>query len=306
MKKGNSVLKRKRTLTRNEDTAVFGGVCAGIADYFDMDAILIRVAAIILGVVTVGAAVIPYVILWIILPSQPAPHDSLVDVNPFEVQSDKYTCVINSDTCSTRTVNHGIFAGAGHVPPKPPLNVKTNPVRKVTQTTPPKDNERQEQHPAVIALVLGVLLFALFVLFAHNMVGRMPDLELVQFIPIIFIVLGLIVLVAPFHRWSFVVRFCGFLLCAELCLCFLTFTLLEIPLEVFSKMGPVSNLMWIAALFAFIAALICKEDALFVVTVVLTCLACLCSLGEAHVADYLFGQIPYSHHNFIFPQMRGL
>lgn len=305
MKKGDGVLKHKRTLTRNEDTAVFGGVCAGIAQYFDMDNILIRVAAVILGFFTLGLALIPYLIMWAVLPSYSAPRDSLVDVNPSDVQSDKYTHVVNSDARSAKQQKVGVFAGAGHVPPRPPLNVKTSPVRKVMQSTPPEDDKKGEQHPVVIAVVLGVLLFALFIMFADNMVGRWPDLELIQFIPIVFVVLGLVVLVAPFHRWSLLVRFCGFILCVELCLCFLAFTILDIPLDMFGKMSPVSNLMWVGALFTFIAALVCKEDTLFVVTVVLTFLACMCSLGEVHITAYLFDQSPYSHHNFIFPPMGG-
>lgn len=300
--KGICVFKHKRTLARNEDNAVFGGVCAGIADYVDMDSILIRVAAIILGVFTLGIAVIPYVIMWALLPSYAAPRDSLVDVDPSDVQSDKYTHVVSTSAQSTAQAQHGVFAGAGHVPPQPPLNVTTSSAPHKVQPTPIKQASiKQKQHPVLVAFFLAILLALLFGMFANTMVGRVPDLELIQFIPIAFVVLGIVVLVAPLHRWSLSIRACGFILCVELCLYFLGFTLLEIPFDVLSKMGPVPSLLWVGSLFVFVAALICKEDTLFVVTVVLTCVACLCTLGEIHFFSYLLGEAPYTHHNFLFP-----
>ena len=264
--KGICVVKQKRTLARNEDNALFGGVCAGIADYVDMDSILIRVAAIILGIFTLGIAVIPYVIMWAVLPSYAAPRDSLVDVDP--------------------------------------LNVQTSSTPGVAEPTPIKeDSAKQKQHPVLIAFFLAILLILLFSMFANNMVGRVPDLELIQFIPIAFVVLGIVVLVVPLHRWALPIRVCGFILCIELCLYFLGFTLLEIPFDVLGKTGPVPSLLWIASFFVFITALVCKEDTLFVVTVVLTLIACLCTLGEIHFFSYLLGGAPYTHHNFLFAPM---
>ncbi len=304
--KGICVVKQKRTLARNEDNALFGGVCAGIADYVDMDSILIRVAAIILGIFTLGIAVIPYVIMWAVLPSYAAPRDSLVDVDPLDVQSDKYTHVVNTPAQSSAQAQHGVFAGAGHVPPQPPLNVQTSSTPGVAAPTPIKeDSAKQKQHPVLIAFFLAILLILLFSMFANNMVGRVPDLELIQFIPIAFVVLGIVVLVVPLHRWALPIRVCGFILCIELCLYFLGFTLLEIPFDVLGKTGPVPNLLWLASLFVFFAALVCKEDTLFVVTVVLTGIACLCTLGEIHFFSYLLGEAPYSHHNFLFPPIEA-
>ena len=43
--------------------AVIGGVCAGIADYFDMDALVVRILAIMLLMVTLGLGFFVYVAL---------------------------------------------------------------------------------------------------------------------------------------------------------------------------------------------------------------------------------------------------
>ena len=54
-----------KRLFRDENNKVFGGVCSGIANYFNTDPVIIR----ILTVLFFGAAFLPYIILWIALPS---------------------------------------------------------------------------------------------------------------------------------------------------------------------------------------------------------------------------------------------
>lgn len=47
-----------------------GGVCAGLADYFDLDVVLIRVAFVLL-LLFGGVGLLAYIILWIVIPQQP-------------------------------------------------------------------------------------------------------------------------------------------------------------------------------------------------------------------------------------------
>lgn len=47
-----------------------GGVCAGLADYFDLDVALIRVAFVLL-LLFGGGGLLAYIILWIVIPQQP-------------------------------------------------------------------------------------------------------------------------------------------------------------------------------------------------------------------------------------------
>lgn len=47
-----------------------GGVCAGLADYFDLDVVLIRVAFVLL-LLFGGGGLLAYIILWIVIPQQP-------------------------------------------------------------------------------------------------------------------------------------------------------------------------------------------------------------------------------------------
>jgi phage shock protein C len=55
-----------RKLYRSKTDRVLAGVCGGLAQYFNLDATLIRVLAV-LG----GAGLVVYVAMWIIVPNQP-------------------------------------------------------------------------------------------------------------------------------------------------------------------------------------------------------------------------------------------
>ena len=54
-------------LRRSTDDRMVAGVCAGIADYFNVDPTLIRLALVLFTVLG-GSGILLYVILWLILP----------------------------------------------------------------------------------------------------------------------------------------------------------------------------------------------------------------------------------------------
>lgn len=57
-------------LYRSND-AVIAGVCAGIAEHFDIDPILVRILTVVLALSSFGLMVFVYVLLWLILPKRP-------------------------------------------------------------------------------------------------------------------------------------------------------------------------------------------------------------------------------------------
>ena len=57
---------RKR-LVRSTNDRKIAGVCAGLADYFDLDATLIRILWLV-AVLCAGTGLLAYIILWIVLP----------------------------------------------------------------------------------------------------------------------------------------------------------------------------------------------------------------------------------------------
>ena len=48
------------------------GVCAGFAEYFDLDVTIVRVVWLILAICGGGAGVLAYIIAWIVMPEAPA------------------------------------------------------------------------------------------------------------------------------------------------------------------------------------------------------------------------------------------
>ena len=59
----------KKKLTRSNDRMLCG-VCGGIAEYFEVDASLIRLAAV-LGAAFHGAVILAYIIAAIVIPEEP-------------------------------------------------------------------------------------------------------------------------------------------------------------------------------------------------------------------------------------------
>jgi|SRR5208282_272884 len=65
-----SVIAPKRLMRSSRDKKI-GGVCAGLADYFDLDPTLVRVLWL-LAIFCAGTGFLVYLILWIVLPLAPA------------------------------------------------------------------------------------------------------------------------------------------------------------------------------------------------------------------------------------------
>lgn len=60
---------KKRRMYRDIDNKLIAGVCSGIAAYFNIDVIIIRVLFIILFFVGYGSMAVIYILLWIFVPS---------------------------------------------------------------------------------------------------------------------------------------------------------------------------------------------------------------------------------------------
>ena len=63
--------RRDRTLYRDTEDQKIGGVCSGLARYFDLDPLLVRVAFVATLLVGAGSLV-AYVLLWWLVDPAPA------------------------------------------------------------------------------------------------------------------------------------------------------------------------------------------------------------------------------------------
>ncbi len=61
--------KQKKRLYRDIDNRILGGVCGGIAAYFNTDPVFVRVLFVILPFLSLGIIIPVYIVLWIIIPA---------------------------------------------------------------------------------------------------------------------------------------------------------------------------------------------------------------------------------------------
>ncbi|NDJ53026.1 MAG: PspC domain-containing protein [Chloroflexi bacterium] len=59
-----------KKLYRSKTDRILGGVCGGLAAYFDIDPMVVRLAFVVLGLVG-GGSVLIYLIMWLIVPEAP-------------------------------------------------------------------------------------------------------------------------------------------------------------------------------------------------------------------------------------------
>lgn len=60
-----------RRLTRSRNSMI-GGVAAGVAEWMNTDPAIVRIAWAILVPITSGAALLAYIVAWVVLPEAPA------------------------------------------------------------------------------------------------------------------------------------------------------------------------------------------------------------------------------------------
>ena len=62
-----------KQLRRPTDDRIAAGVCSGLGRYFGIDPVMIRVAFAAVAVLTAGAALLAYPVMWFLMPEEPRP-----------------------------------------------------------------------------------------------------------------------------------------------------------------------------------------------------------------------------------------
>lgn len=62
-------MRKDKRLKRNVANKILGGVCSGVADYFDIDVVLVR-AIVASSILFAGVGLGLYIILWLFLPEE--------------------------------------------------------------------------------------------------------------------------------------------------------------------------------------------------------------------------------------------
>ncbi|MGI6112673.1 MAG: PspC domain-containing protein [Mahellales bacterium] len=111
----------EKRLFRSNNQRVFGGVCGGIAEYFNVDVTLVRLIWIIVSIALlhVGGGILIYIIAWIIVPKA-SPY---VETKDYTVDGREASQARQPGTAGTDTVGHnpdppGAKAGVDAQTPK--------------------------------------------------------------------------------------------------------------------------------------------------------------------------------------------
>lgn len=64
-----TIPQEHKRLTRSSSERILGGVCAGLARYFDTDPLLIRLVFVMITLAH-GAGILLYVLLWVLMPEE--------------------------------------------------------------------------------------------------------------------------------------------------------------------------------------------------------------------------------------------
>lgn len=67
-----------KQLYRSRKNKMIAGVCGGLAEYFNIDPVIVRVVAVLLLLPGGLPGFIPYIILWVIVPENPEQNDKVV------------------------------------------------------------------------------------------------------------------------------------------------------------------------------------------------------------------------------------
>jgi phage shock protein PspC (stress-responsive transcriptional regulator) len=69
-KEGITAMSNVKRLYRSRYEKKIGGVCAGLADFFQIDVTVVRLIWVLLAVFA-GTGILAYIIAWIIIPEEP-------------------------------------------------------------------------------------------------------------------------------------------------------------------------------------------------------------------------------------------
>ncbi len=218
--------------------ALIGGVCAGVADYFNVDPVIVRIIMVVFTLASGGLLGIAYILLWIVLPLEPK-EEAPLDVHPSRCIP-RRTGRSNSATPRAkpsrgrkmRPIPRKRPVGAMRIPRTPrPLMVPQAPPRKLPgrriarlcllrladaisfRNAPPASHSHegwmhaapQQQPPAKSSRsgVKAALFAGSFLLFfgMSAMVASMVEgVVWWQYWPLIFVILGIVGMVVPAKR----------------------------------------------------------------------------------------------------------
>jgi phage shock protein C len=172
MKTDLNINKMDRKLYRDDFHKKIGGVCAGLAEYFNIDVTIIRVI-FVLALIFHGGGFLIYVILWIVLPKKPFVINPNVDYrvppspNPGDIPNQ---------------FGSSPYTGSAF-PNQPPYPSQPYPVQPRNSTS-------------LVAIVFGVVLILIGGTILLDDFDILPDWDFERLWPVILIVVGCAIMIS--------------------------------------------------------------------------------------------------------------
>ena len=202
--------------------------------------------------------------------------------------------------------NYGIHADAGHIPPMPPVSSGVSrpmPSAPAQSVVVNDANKARKRTPVVLALVVLTTLFFVFV--ANYWVSRIPGVSFWGFWPVLLIVAGTTLLVCFADKAPLRLRLCGLVVCIELCIALLPFTLGICPPHSLERITDLSALIWLSVAACFVIACAFDRIDFLALGVGLVAVALVVSYLDMGVFDRLVAFSSYSHHNTALSLIRS-
>jgi len=175
-----------KKLYRDEYHKVLGGVCSGLAEYFDTDVTVIRLL-FAFTVIVMGVGIIPYVVLWIVLPKKGYLY------NQYNNPTVDYTVPPQQPT--------GGFTQQGN-----PFGGNPFASTPFNEVPPVNYPQKQKSHAGVIVGVVLIVIGAAVLIDEYDLI---PDFDFGRLWPAVLVLVGASLIVSgqrkqPWHRdnWS--------------------------------------------------------------------------------------------------------
>ncbi len=170
MKTDLNVNKMDRKLYRDEYHKKIAGVCAGLAEYFNVDVAIVRVI-FVLALIFHGGGLLIYIIFWIVLPKKPLFIDPNVD---YRVPPQ------NPDSGSQFTGTSYANAGTSFS----------------NQPFPNQPYQAPRNSTSLVAIVFGVILIIIGGSILLDDFDIIPDWDFERLWPVVLIVVGCAIMIS--------------------------------------------------------------------------------------------------------------
>lgn len=178
-----------KKLYRSRDDRMVAGVCAGLAEYLEVDPTLIRAATLILALLTQGGVGLAYLVMAVVVPEEPVseqPAPAVWPQQPAEVPAPAAEVITVSENETPATGPEAVPA---------PETVSAQPVTPAPAWTPPAPPKAEKRRSGgvgwgVVLIVLGLLLLA----------EEFTTIDVWRFWPVLIIALGVSAIIKGVRR----------------------------------------------------------------------------------------------------------